>query len=501
MATVDTETYKMIRRLYAVEGLSQRQIARQLGISRNTVKKYCTGAVFPCYRKEYQVEKSPTRVAIEKEIIKIIEENKGAPKKQRLNAKVIWEKLIKGGFSAGESTVRKYIQEMRIDKPEIFIPLEFEPGEAMEFDWGDAYAYIDSVKTRVSIFCAVLPYSYGIFAAVFPDKTSSSFFTGHVMAFEYFCGVPLRCIYDNLKSAVLEGSGKNAVKQEEFKKLEAHYAFEGIFCNAYSGWEKGSVENLVAIVRQIAFTPMPKVTDFTELQEQVSYKCLQYCANHKIKSRPRSIKEMLEEEKNYLLPLPAYPLDPAEERKALVHPDLTVRFNGVKYSVPADYVGLSVTLKISPFHVDIYHEGKLVYRHRKGRYQSDHQYIPEHYLEILERKPRAIKNAAPLKNGVMPAELKEFIRLCKHRDKNYQLVDILLLGKRIDNDTLLWAVRQANLTGTPNYDLVCFYLEIQSANLTGETTVDEGVKVKPVDLSKYDELLERSNQGDDESIS
>lgn len=489
MAAVDIDTYKMIRRLYTVEGLSQRQIAKQLKVSRKTVKKYCEGACLPGIRKAYVMEKSPLRAAIETEIVKIINDHKDAPSKQKINAKIIWQMLDKAGFKVGESTVRKYVQEMRVDKPDIFIPLEFEPGEAMEFDWGDAYAYIDKVKTRVSIFCAALPYSYGIFAAVFPDKTSSSFFTGHVMAFEYFGGVPLRCIYDNLKSAVLEGSGKNAVKQKKFKKLEAHYAFEGVFCNAASGWEKGSIENLVAIVRQIAFTPMPKVTSFMELQEHLTYKCMQYCQNHKIKGRPRSIKDMLDEERKHLLPLPAYPLDPAEEVKARVYHDLTVRLNGVKYSVPPDYVGLAVTLKISPFHVDIYYEGNLLYHHKKALRQSDHQYIPEHYLKILERKPRAIKNAAPIKKGVLPHELSEFMRLCKQRDKNYQLVDILLLGKRIDSDTLLWAVKQANLTGTPTYDLVCFYLDIQAQNSADR--IDDGVKVKPVDFIKYDELIER----------
>ncbi|WP_051534051.1 helix-turn-helix domain-containing protein [Desulfitibacter alkalitolerans] len=196
MPTIDTETYKMIRRLYAVEGLSQRQIAKHLKVSRTTIRKYCNGAILPGIRKEYQIEKNPLRLTIEAEIIKIINDNKDAPKKQKLNAKIIWQILTRAGFSIGESTVRKYIQEMRVDKPEVFIPLEFEPGEAAEFDWGDVYAYINKVKTRVSIFCAVLPYSFGIFAAVFPDKTSSSFFTGHVMAFEYFGGVPLRCIYD-----------------------------------------------------------------------------------------------------------------------------------------------------------------------------------------------------------------------------------------------------------------------------------------------------------------
>ena len=193
---IDTETYKMIRRLYAVEGLSQRQIARQLKVSRKTVRKYCEGQVLTDVRKSYALEKSTPRQAIEKKIIEIINANKDAPSKQKLNAKIIWEMLIKEGFSIGDSTVRKYIRQLRSEKPEIFVPLAFEPGEAMEVDWGDAYCYLNNIKTKVSLFCAVLPYSYGIFAAVFPDKTNTSFFSGHVMAFEYFGGVPLTCIYD-----------------------------------------------------------------------------------------------------------------------------------------------------------------------------------------------------------------------------------------------------------------------------------------------------------------
>jgi transposase len=492
LAGIDTDTYRLIRRLYAVEGLSQRQIAKQLGVSRPTVRKYCNGSCLPGMRKEYNVNKSPLRMTIEDEIIRIVNENKDAPKKQKLNAKIIWEMLKKSGYIVGESTIRKYIQELRIDKPEIFIPLEFEPGEAMEFDWGDVYAYIKKLKTRVSVFCAVLPYSYGIFCAVFPDKTSSSFFTGHVMAFEYFQGVAQRCIYDNLKSAVLEGSGKDAVKQEQFKKLEAHYAFEGIFCNAYSGWEKGSVENLVAIIRKIAFTPMPWVDSYEELQEHVTQKCIEYCMNHRIKTRTRTIKDMLEEERKYLLPLPAYPLDPSEEIKTYVYPDLTVRVGKIKYSVPPEYVGMSVTVKVSPFHVDIYCLGKHVWHHKKGMHAADNQYIPEHYLKILLRKPRAIKNAVPINKGVMPDELKDFLKLCKERDKNVQFVNILLLAKKLDSNTLMWAVKQANITGSPSYDRVCFYLEILKQNIDKTEIKADGVKVKPADLKEYDQLIERS---------
>jgi len=350
---IDNNLYKQIRRLFTVDGLSQREIAKKLGLSRPTVKKYCEGECLHDERKAYDTSNSPSRENIENRITKIIEDNKESPKKQKLDAQIIWRMLTEEGYKIGESTIRKYIQQMRIDKPEIFIPLEFEPGEAMEFDWGDAYAIIAEVKTKVSMFCAVLPYSYGIHSTVFSDKVGVCFYTGHIKAFEFFGGVPLKCIYDNLKTAVLKGFGKDAVKQEKFKTLEAHYAFEAVFCNVAAGWEKGAVENLVAIVRSIAFTPMPRVKDFAELQEHVTQKCVEYCENHKIKTRKDSIKEMLEEEKKHLLPLPLKPLDPCEEIKTKVNKDLTVRVNNVKYSVPERYAELYVTLKIAPFHIDI----------------------------------------------------------------------------------------------------------------------------------------------------
>ena len=488
MPQIDTQIYKSIRRLYVIEGMSIRGIARRLNINRRTVRKYCMGEVDPDTRKEYQIINSSFRDILEKNIIEIIETNKNSPKKQSLNAKIIYQMLVKMGYCVGESTIRKYIRELRIKKPEVFIPLEFAPGEAMEFDWGDSSAYINEIKARVSLFCAVLPYSFGIFCAVFPDKTNSSFYAGNIMAFEYFGGVPLRCIYDNLRSAVLNDWGKNAIKQEKFKKLEAHYAFDGILCNKAKGNEKGSVENLVSIVRQIALTPMPRVKDYEELQEHITQKCTEYCMNHKIKNKEYSIKEMLEEEKKHLLPLPLSPLDPSPEVKALVHPDLTVRSEGIKYSVPKAFIGLTVTLKVSPFKVDIYFQGSLIYSHKKAFRKGDHQYVTEHYLDILDRKPRAINNAAPIIKGQMPDELSEFLRICKSKDKNHQLVNIFLLGKKISRETLFWAVRQANSTGAPSYDLVCFYLEIQESK--NVTKFDSDIKVDSVDFGKYDELIE-----------
>ncbi len=490
MVKINDSLYGLIRKMYVAEGCSQRHIARELNISRKTVKKYCDGACPPREKVESSVCKSSYRLALEKAIEDLHKQCKDSPKKQKLNSKIVRNILLDQGYKIGESTVRQYIREMRLEKPEIFIPLDFEPGEMMEIDWGDAYAFINDVKTKVSVFCTVLPYSFGIHCSVFPDKTNVSFMTGHVMAFEAHKGVARYLLYDNLKNAVLKDWGKNAIKQENFKKLEAHYAFEAKFCNPESGWEKGATENLVSIIRKIAFVPMPRVESYRQLQEHVSLKCARYCENHKIKTRSRSIKDMLEEEKGYLMPLPVHPWDPCEEVKVKVHSDLTVRVKNIRYSVPAEYAEMWLTAKITPFHVDLYKSGALVWKHKKGMHSEDHQYIPEHYLDILLSKPRAIPNAVPIKKGVMPVEMAEFLRLCKHEDKNRQFVNVLLLGRNADTDKLTWAVRQANLTGTPSYDKVCMYLGLRSDGSVAELDIEE-IKVDPVQLELFDRLIEK----------
>lgn len=236
---IELDLYRNIRRLYN-EGHSQRHIARILGCSRRTVKKYCQGKVsYDAKRTRPEIE-SQLRQSLEKEIITMLQENKILPRKQRRTAQHIWHELKKKGFEVGASTIRRYVNDLAQKHPEAFVPLDFEPAEVMQVDWGDMKAWIDDINTNVSVFVTILPYSYGIYASVFPDKTNACFLAGHVRSFEFYGGVTRRCLYDNLRSAVASGSGTTAVKQKEFKRLEAHYGFDSDFCNVNAGWEKGN---------------------------------------------------------------------------------------------------------------------------------------------------------------------------------------------------------------------------------------------------------------------
>jgi transposase len=482
---IDWDIYRKIRQLYLVEKMSQRAIAKTLQVSRKTIRKYCEGASLPDIRNRAQRE-APLFDAVREDILRMLEENKSLPRKERLSATDMWKRLVQEtGMRIGESTVRLYVRELRGSHPEVYLPLEHEPGGEIQFDWGDMNAYIGTIKAPVSVFCAVLPFSGAICAFVYPNKKELPFLDGHIRAFEWFGGVPRRCIYDLLKTAAKSGSGKHTTKQNAFARMEAHYGFEAVFCNAYSGWEKGSVENAVAIVRSIAFTPAPHANSYGELQAHVTNRCLTYAKTHRVRGRENSIWEDYEKEKTELLPLPLAPFDPGHTATATVHSDLTVVHGGIRYSVPYEYAGKEVTVRLTPFHLCIHYKGAEVWKHDIQWENGADQYVLEHYLDILARKPRAISQAVPLSRGVMPQPCREFLRLCKEKDAKRQLVDILLLSKTSQPDRLLWAIGQANNTLNPSLSLVRFFLDADMAN-----GLADGIAVQHKDLSEYDKLIQ-----------
>ena len=483
---IETEIYAEIRKCQK-NGLSMRKTAEVLCISRNTVKKYWDGAHLPNERKNYphQVE-SEQKQKIMAALEKYFDENKTIGK-QQVNAKTAWLAL-REKYAIGESTVRRYVNELRAKNPEGFIPLDFEPGEMMQVDWCEVKVSIQGHIWKAPLFCAVLPYSYAIFAMITPNMKTPCFLEALAAAYQFFGGVCERALFDNLRQAVFAGSGKEAIKQERFRLFEAHYAFEAVFANAESGNEKGAVENLCAVVRQVAFTPIPKGNNLKEIQEQVIRRCLDYIRFHKIRDRSRAIAPMFEEERAKLMPLPLKPFAAYVEVSAVVRSNLTFYFESTKYSVPQDYIGKTVAVRATAYHIEAWYQGKLICSHIRPFISGEHQYLPEHYLDLLQSKPRAIPNAAPLKYGVLPPELEKFRKLNRDKDKFEQLANILLLSRHVDATVLLDAVKWANRTGSPTFDSVKFYLEAREIEISGKNTrMDAPADELIVDKPKFDD--------------
>ena len=424
---VTIEDYERIRRLYLIEKKSVRAISRETGIARNTISKYCEGNILPGTRKDYSRDNSKITESVEAFIKScLLQDQVENHKKQKHTAKRIYDRLCdEMNFTGGESTVRRYVKEFRNEPREVSIPLEFAPGEAMQIDFGEAYGYYKGRKIKFQIFCARLCYSAMPYVFAAPRKNAETFLEGIKRAFDFFGGVPKRLIFDNDKVAVLKNHGKSAITQSYLQTMMAHYVFNIDFCNRASGNEKGLVEGLVGWSRRNILVPVPRFDSFDSLNEQLLNRCRKYGEQHHIQNRKLSVKEQFSIEKMSLLPLPKFAFNTAKRKEARVDTFGLVKVDGSRFSVPNELVDKFVTVNLCATKVEIIFRKEIVGIHDRPITKGETIFELSHYIDQLERKPRAIMNAKPVKYTLSeplmkfassvansPEELVKFLRIC-----------------------------------------------------------------------------------------
>ena len=463
--------YKYIREHW-LKGESQRTIAKQLGISRNTVKKYCAGTTVPWERKEYERNATVLTEEVRQFIACCLAEDEDQHSaKQNHTARRIYNRLVEEqGFTGGESTVRKYVQEIKAKVQEAYVPLMFVPGDAMQIDWGEATVYLCGEKKSIYLFCARLCSSEAPIVFAYRRQNSESFLEALVECFSYFGGVPRRVIFDNAKIAVKEGFGANARATESYSALAAHYGFSPVFCNVASGNEKGLVEGLVGYARRNFLVPIPRVDSMEELNNILKARCEKYLS-HRIQGKTATVGELLRTEKKALYSLPSYRFDPARRAESKVSPYSTVRFDTNNYSVPVKYCGKHVAIRAMPEQVEIYFEGTRIASHQRCFLRHQSIYRMEHYLPLLEQKGRAIFQARPVRDNV-PEYFLDWLKKQEYRPK--ELVAKLRLYQELGADAVMRG--ETNLIQVPALeieDLVC---------------------VSAVDLTAYDALCRAAKE-------
>lgn len=482
---VDVELYQLIRYKYAVEKLSKRRIARELGISRHTVDKYCEGAAVPWERKRPERKAPVMTEEVVSFIAECLRQDKDAPKKQRHTAHRIYERLrAEMGFQGAEPTVRRQVAILRRQLPSTaYVPLGFDPGEAAQVDWGRAVVVMGGMRREVELFCFRLCYSCAPFVVAFPCQREEAFLEGHILAFNYFGGVPRVCIYDNTKTAVKSGFGKYAEQRPHFQAFCAHYAFKAQFCNPGEAHEKGLVEGLVGWARRNILVPLPEVEDFTALNRLLRERCEAYLT-HTVRGREMSVGEALRCERNRLTPLPARPYDPARVQETVPNYFALVAFDGNQYSVPVELVGRTVTVKAYAEAVKIYHRGMEVAAHQRVYGKGKTVYDVHHYLRLLETKPRAVFHAKPVREANLPGIYEEFARLSDSPEQT--MVRLLRLGVDYGLEAVAAAIKEAMAVGARAVEVVAHYL---TKDEKAPGLLVRGPRVDPPDLGRYDVLL------------
>ncbi len=450
------EVYAAVRRFVFIEGKSRREAARVFGLSRETVAKMCRFSLPPGYTRTRPARK-PKLGSLLPVIDAILEADRGAPVKQRHTAKRIFERLRdEHGFGGGYTVVKDYVRIARARERETFVPLSHPPGHA-QVDFGEAVGVIGGIRRKIHFFCLDLPQSDACFVKAYPAETTEAFLDGHVSAFAFFGGVPLSVLYDNLKIAVAKicGDGKRE-RTRAFTELVSHYLFRDRFGRPGKGNDKGKVEGLVKYARSNFMTPIPTVASFDDLNALLADRCRARRAE-RAGRHAETIGERLAADLEVFRDLPAVPLEPCEKRAARVSSTALVRYRGNDYSVPTRHGFQEVMVKGFVDQVVILCAGAEIARHQRSYGSGIFVFEPLHYLALIETKPNALDQAAPLQGWELPETFQHLRHLLEARMGNRgkrEFIQVLRLMEAIPKEVVTFAATEAIRLGAIGFDAV-----------------------------------------------
>ncbi len=372
----------VIRHKVLVEGLSSRRVAREMGISRNTVKQY-TGRAAPV-----RVETAPRgrpvweKVGARLEAL-LAESPQWTGGKQRLTATRLHAMLVTEGFTVGVTMVKEAVAEWKRRRREVFVPLVYPAGDLAEVDFFEVLVDLAGKRTKAWMFVMRLMHSGRDFACLYLRQDQVSFLDGHVRAFAHFGFVPNRIAYDNLKAAVKKHLvGSERLLASRFEALSSHYLFEASFCRPRTGHDKGGVESRGKAIRWQHLVPIPCADTLDAIRATLLAQ---------LDASIDDVRLAAERTQSLALPTRAFEARTTHasvgvSRRALVH------IEGTTYSAPCTWAGLEIKAHVGSDVVTLVGPSGEV-THARGRF-GEKVIDYRHYIPELAKKPQAVRQVA-----------------------------------------------------------------------------------------------------------
>ena len=484
-----------IRRLYYRDGKSIKEICRQTGLARNTVRYWLRAGEGSEPKYERQA-RDTLLTPYEKRLRQWLEADARRAKRDRRTALALFGDLQQLGFTGSYTRVSEYVRRWRDeggkDQKAAFIPLKFEFGEAFQFDWSEETFVIGGFHRKILVAHTKLCASRAFHLAAYPTQSHEMLFDAHTRAFQVFGGIPRRGIYDNMKTAVDKvGVGKRRIVNTRFAAMAAHYLFDPDFCNVASGWEKGVVEKNVQDSRRRIWQDAAKERfgSFAELNAWLEERCQALWAELPYPELDHlTIADALAMERDALMPMvPAF--DGYVEAVAPVSSTCLVSIERNKYSVPCDFANQKLSMRLYPERIEAHGEAGLVATHPRSFERGEVVYDWQHYIPLLERKPGALRNGAPFDG--LPSVLQRLrSSLIKRIGGDRLMAEVLACVPRHGLEPVLVAVElilESGNTSAEHVKNVLSRLNETPLPETVETTLT--VEEPPIaDAGRYDRL-------------
>jgi len=408
---IDYPTWCRMKELHERDQLTAAQIGRQLGLAARTVRKWLAEP----YRQR-KTARRPSRLDPFKGQIL------GWLQQHRYSAVQILALLREQGFVGGITIVKDYIQQVRPRATEAYLTLTFAPGDCAQVDWGSWETVpVGGTRRRLSFFVMVLGYSRLLYVEFSLGQSQEHFLSCHRHAFEFFGGVPAHLMVDNCKTAVLtHPHGLQPLINPRYADFAAHYGFTVKACGVGQPHEKGIVENAVGYVKKNFLVGRP-LTEFATLNPAVQL-WLEQTANVRVHGRTRQRpSELFVAEKPLLQPLPPHPYDCALIEPALVNSQCRVRVDSNRYSVPPQYAGRKLLLKLYADRLCLYQQQQLVAEHLRCYDRGLDLEHPDHVRELLAQKRRGEQQHLLKRFLALSPQAETYYRQLAERRLNWRL--------------------------------------------------------------------------------
>ena len=480
----------VIRHKVLLEGKSARSVAKEMGVSRNTVAKYLKNPE-PTRTVARKQKRAPVMEMVAPRIEEILSEwTERTTPKQRITGTRIHRQLLEEGYEVGITTVRDYLREKRRKEAEVFVPLVHRPGDQAQVDFFELRVEEDGQMKKVWKFVMRLMYSGRDFVRLYERADQLSFLDAHVRAFSYLGGVPHRVVYDNLTAAVKKIVGSERELTERFTALVSHYLFEPCFTRPGEGHDKGGVEARGKGIRLAHLTPIPRGETLSEISEVLLREVELAFAG----------EQRLVEEQRHLRELPERPFEARKVELLSVSRRSTVSIGGATYSVPSHWASLRATAYVGVEDVRLVCCGQaLLYpKERKGKQRIRYR----HYLSELAKKPQALRQVAPELVSELGAPYGKLWAMLAERYGEKEAARVLsrILQAAVDHGEELVGTALEAALSQGRFDLLALaeHLEGRRRGRSLSVTVPEallGYRVQSANATDYDRLLRGSGGG------
>jgi transposase len=435
---IDRRTVFEIHRLKDM-GFSARQIAAELRIDRNSVKKYLETpevAVVPRKPKASKLD------AYRELIDSFLEQY------PNVHAPVVLQRLQKEGFTGRITIVRGYLHKRRMDLGRIkngraFIRFESAPGEQLQIDWGH-FGSLTYGTTKRKLYALAVTESYSrmLYIEFTHSQRQEALHQGLLNAFTFLGGTGDKLIVDNMLTAVTERVGHVIRFNDAFLDFLRVFKIVPVACNVGAAHEKGKIERSISYIRR-NFWPLRTFTDLADVQNQVN-QWRDTVANVRV-HQTTGDKPLERSARLKLRPLPERLPDCRETEKVMVHKDYAVIFDSNHYTAPPWTVGKHLTLKADHGIVTLYHLQKQITAHFRSWERKQRIELPSHREQVRKLQHQLWKERdVAIISSLCPEAIDYLAALVEARQPVKKSASRLLALKDEYGDVaLIYAIRKA----------------------------------------------------------